>query len=223
MQYELEKFLFSWDFCYASDTLLPTDDYVNVFNQHINLALHNSLPKKGSRTAQQTSFFWDSILFKLHCHENQSFLAFKHANDADKSRLRILWRQSKRTLRKAVAKLERKEERNKIRYLESLKSKDPRAYWKGLYQLEDSAPVDSKLPLHVKDSNNAIVTGDAACKAWINSFAKLGDESSDFYDFDTPFYYRIQAKVKNYYQLSFTQSSTLDAPITLEELKPDRG
>ena len=86
MQYELENFLFSWDFCYASDTLLPTDDYVNVFNQHINLALHNSLPNKGSRTAQQTSFFWDSILFKLHCHENQSFLAFKHANDADKSR-----------------------------------------------------------------------------------------------------------------------------------------
>ena len=72
--------------------------------------------------------------------------------------------------------------------MESLRSKDPSQYWKGLYDLDGSDFSDSKLPMRVKNSLNTIVTGDEACKVWINSFAKLGLEASDFYDFNTPFY-----------------------------------
>ena len=113
MQNELEKSLFSWDFSYSANQSLSTDKFVDIFNQHVNSALVNSLPMK--KRANTRTFLWDSMLSKLHCSEKQSYLAFKHAADVDKAHLRKLWKTAKRNLRKFVSKLERKEERRNER------------------------------------------------------------------------------------------------------------
>ena len=71
----------------------------------------------------------------------------------------------------------------------------------------------------MKNSLNQIVSGDEACKVWINSFSKLGLESSDFGDYDADFYVHIRDRVKEFYHQSLTGNCILDDPFTLEEIK----
>ena len=75
MQFQLEKSLFSWDFSYSNNKSLSTEEFVDIFNQHINFSLLNSLSIKRSQSNKQTSILWDSLLFKLHCIEKRSYLA----------------------------------------------------------------------------------------------------------------------------------------------------
>lgn len=100
-----------------------------------------------------------------------------------------------------------------------MRSKDPRSYWKGLYDLENPIRNDCKIPMVIKNSNGQIVTGNDASNAWIDSFSKLGRESSDFADFDTSFYVHIKEKVKQFVNLSYQNECILDTPFTLEEVK----
>ena len=79
--------------------------------------------------------------------------------------------------------------RDHIQKLESLRSQDPREYWSGLYDLDDTYVYDAKIPLWVKDSSNNLVSGADASKVWMESFAKLGLEKSDFNDYDFAFMY----------------------------------
>ena len=71
----------------------------------------------------------------------------------------------------------------------------------------------------VKNSENKIVEGLAASQVWMDSFAKLGLESSDFKDYDVDFYYQIKQSVNQFQVESFTTNFALDYPISLEEVR----
>ena len=103
--------------------------------------------------------------------------------------------------------------------MESLRSSDPREYWKGLADLDPTnVKSTSSIPLVVKNSENKIVEGLAASQVWMDSFAKLGLESSDFKDYDVDFYYQIKQSVNQFQVESFTTNFALDYPISLEEV-----
>ena len=130
------------------------------------------------------------------------------------------WKLAKRKLKNTIRKAHQQRLQAQVQQIESLRSKDPRQYWRGLYDLEGPITVGEKIPLQIKNSLNVVVKGDEACKAWMDSFSKLGREASDFNDFDTTFYVHIRDKVSSFLDQSLTNNGNciLDNPFTLEEV-----
>ena len=59
-----------------------------------------------------------------------------------------------------------------------------------------------------------------ASKAWMDSFSKLGQEQSDFNDYDVAFYVHIKDLVSQYQSASLSCSHVdLDKPISLVEVQ----
>ena len=217
MQYQLEKSLMQWD-VYAHSSRTSIDSYVQDLYFYINNALSKSL-RINRRRNNKEILHWDAKIFKLSCAEKKAYVNYKNAPDTEKKNTEILWRSAKKTLKKAITKKEKQTLKHKIETLESMRSKDPRSYWKGLYDLDNPVRDNCKIPMLIKNSNGQIVTGNDACNAWIESFSKLGRESSDFSDFDASFYIHIKEKVKQFVNLSYHNECILDTPFTLEEVK----
>lgn len=88
--------------------------------------------------------------------------------------------------------------------------KDPREFWKGLYELDNTSTQSSLIPLLVKNGSNQLVGGSAASQVWMDSFAKLGLENSDFNDYNVDFYYQIKQAVSQFHLESMRHSFVLD-------------
>ncbi len=218
MQFQLEKSLMEWDIYFAHSSMSSIDCFVQNFYTYINDALSKSL-RINCKINNKEILHWDANIFKLSCAEKKAYMNYKNASTTEKKNTEILWRSAKKTLRKAISKKEQQTLKHKIQTLESMRSKDPRSYWKGLYALDNPSQNDLKIPMLIKNANGQIVTGKDACNAWIESFSKLGRESSDFADFDTSFYVHIKGKVKQFLNQSYQNNSILDTPFTLEEVK----
>src|SRR6185503_18670344 len=94
--------------------------------------------------------------------------------------LRNIWRKCKVRLKNAIRSNERNRLKASIEKLESLRSLDPREYWKGLNDLDDTSANTSTIPTLVKNHNGILVGGSEASRVWMESFSKLGLEKSDF-------------------------------------------
>jgi hypothetical protein len=162
---------------------------------------------------------WNPLIFQLTREENEAFYKFKKASISQKPELRSTWKHSKNKLKNAVRNLEKNDLRKRIQRLESLRSQDPKEYWNGLYDLDDTYIFDAKVPVLVKDASNNLVGGAEAAQVWMNSFSKLGLEKTDFSDYDLDFYQQIKKAVSQYEIYSFDTKSDLDRPITLLEVQ----
>src|SRR5437762_1717364 len=91
----------------------------------------------------------------------------------------------RKKLRYAKRKAQRDKNKLLIEGIERLKSKDPREWWRRLYNLDPSNYNDSNLPNLVKNSKGEFVGGKEAEEMWMESFRKLGKEDLDFKEFDT--------------------------------------
>jgi len=106
-----------------------------------------------------------------------------------------------------------------VQKIESFRSKNPREYWKKLYDLDNTQLVDNSIPMVIKNSNGTLVSGMEASKLWMDSFAKLSKENSDAGDFDQSFYVHINDRINQFQQQSTSTQCTLDHSITLEEVQ----
>lgn len=201
------------------DSKTDIDSLVSDFNNHVNNALVNSLKVSKKKSHQNQQYSWDPNIFRLTCDENRAFCLYNNANPPEKLELEDLWKKCKNRLKYAVRSKERSRLQINIREIESLRSRNPRDYWRGLQSLDNTTPSSSTIPLFVKNNLGTLVGGSDASKVWMESFSKLGLEKSDFGDYDTAFYSQIKEKVARYQIDSFDSSFELDYPITLAEVK----
>ena len=195
------------------------DSLVSDFNTHVNDALYHSLKISKRRTNQKQQYIWNQDIFELTIEENKAFYQYKNANLPEKSDLMAIWKKCKLKLKNTVRNFERDRLKERVRKLESLRSRDPKEFWNGLMDLDNTTPISSSIPLFVKNSAGVLVGGNEASQVWMDSFAKLGLEKSDFGDYDLDFYHGIKQKVAQYQVDSFKNNFVLDYPIKVEEVK----
>ena len=216
MQHALEETLEIWS---SKDIQLNADQLVSDFNQHINTGLGRSLKISKQKSHGKKLLNWNPTIFRLQYEENIAFRKYNNANLAEKVALRAVWKQCTTRLKNAIRSQNRKELQHRIQKLENLKSQNPRDYWKGLYELDNTGDTDSKIPLLVKNSSNQLVGGVEASQVWMESFAKLGLEATDFHDYDSAFYVHIGQEVDKFYLQSFDTKFELDIPISIDEVR----
>ena len=222
MQRELAISLAKWN-SYANNSLShDVDSLVSSFNSFVNNALSKSLKiSQMSGRSKKIQAQWHPNIFRLTYEENLAFRKFNNDDIplSEKLGLRSFWRKCRTRLKNAFRKQARKILQERFQKLESLRSHDPREYWKALDDLDPTSSNSTSLPLVVKNSANQLVGGSAASQVWMESFAKLGLENTDFKDYDVDFYYQIKQSVNDFYFTSFKNPFALDYPISLEEVR----
>ena len=218
MQHELSKSLHNWD-DKSRTTEVDIDSLVANFNSHVNDGLSRSLKISKNKTHRNRTINHDPKIFRLTCEENEAFYKYENANLSEKTETRVLWKKCKSKLKNAVRSIERKRRQTSMQKLEYLRSSNPREYWKGLYDLDNTSCNSSAIPQLVKNNEGKLVGGAEASRIWMESFSKLGLEKSDFGDYDAAFYVHIKEKVRRYQEESLDCKFELDYPITLEEVK----
>jgi len=180
MRMELENSLAQWDIDLLNRTNPSINCITEEFNSSINSALVNSLRIRKRSTSQSKPIFWNPEIFKLTGEEKLSYQNYQKSNIEQKPHYEHCWKLAKRKLKNTIRKAHQQRLQAQVQQIESLRSKDPRQYWRGLYDLEGPITVGEKIPLQIKNSLNVVVKGDEACKVWMDSFSKLGREASDF-------------------------------------------
>ncbi len=218
MQTKLQSSLATWN-VYADTQSRNIDLLIKSFNEAVNYALANSLRVRRTGPKNYNAISWDPNLYRLTYEENRAFCIFLHADSPSKEESKLTWKKCKLNVKNAIREKERKNIRNTLAKIEALRSSNPRDYWKGLYKLDYTQPLEAKIPLHIKNSANCIVGGNEASQVWLDSFSKLGLEKSDFGDFDVAFYEQINSQVRDFEEESRGSQFILDHPITLEEVQ----
>ena len=222
MQSELAISLAEWNSTVNDFFPDSADSLVSGFNTYVNSALSLSLKiSRPSKRRKNMQAQWHPNIFRLTYEEN---LAFRQFNNDDiplseKLVLRLVWKKCRTRLKNAFRNLERQRMKEKAQFLESLRSHDPREFWKGLDDLDPTSSHGTSLPLLVKNNANQLVGGSAASQVWMESFSKLGLENTDFKDYDVDFYYQIKHSVNEFELASRKGSFALDYPISLEEVQ----
>ena len=216
MQSALETQLALWDADFEDASNTDINVIISNFVDRINLALLGSL--KIRKVKKSRTLEWPDDIYKCRLDEKDAYEAFRSAAGVDKESLQLRLKQAKQRTKYAYRRAERARNKRITQDIENLKSKDPREFWNRLSALDDSNYNDSTLPTFVKNSDGKLVSGKDAEQVWIESFKKLGLESSDFKDFDLDFYQQISAVVKDHPVIA-TDNKDLDQQITLEEVR----
>src|SRR6185437_13461115 len=195
MQHALINSFQNWN---PNSDFSDVDSLVSDFNTYVNDALFRSLKVKKQRNNQKQQYIWEPNIFELTIEENTAFCHYNNASLPEKSDLMAVWKKCKLKLKNAVRNFERNRLKDRVRKLETLRSRDPKEFWNGLMDLDNTTPISSSIPLLVKNSAGVLVGGIEASKVWMHSFAKLGLEKSDFGDYDLDFYHQIKQKVAQY-------------------------
>lgn len=218
LRQEMEKQFGEWDMAELKGN--SPDELSNSFLEILNDIANKTLGRRShapkDRTHKRKVIKFDQKLYYLLLKEKETYLEWKCGNKVEKENLKRIYKMTSKERRKRTRELERQLEDNIIDDMERLRCRNPKEYWRKLYELAGKKQ-NTELPTQIRDWSDKLVSGNEALEMWKKSFEKLGTEEQSE-EFNADFYEYVQQEVQEIQEEMKGDAAWYNRPLELEEI-----